>query len=311
MSFKPFVSWAENKARFASLEDYLGFARAFVRAKDGFVEAIIRCQNEPSYRFLQLSADVDHAISRPFNNELFCTAEQLDEFESVILPALANERSVRELPTSDRSLLNRAIYTMQQTIGISLDGLPAKATNKARKINGDLFERLIQLTIQRLGVQCKAASIKVPVLVDGKRECDMSFQHDLVISESDQVKIIGSVKTSSKDRIGKIFVDKMLLNALTSDSVAHMAVFLNDVQRGKRADRSYKVSSTFLPGHFKAYTIKVNPLDGVYYRDLRPNMRTDALLAKEIAQLDYLICEDVWNLLGRSEGVKAEIIPDP
>ena len=35
------------------------------------------------------------------------------------------------------------------------------------------------------------------------------------------------------------------------------------------------MSATFLPGHFKGYTIKLNPLDGVYYCDIRPNMQTD------------------------------------
>lgn len=36
--------------------------------------------------------------------------------------------------------------------------------------------------------------------------------------------------------------------------------------------------SLFLPGHFKAYTIKLNSLDGVYYCDIRPNMMRDTLL---------------------------------
>ena len=199
---------------------------------------------------------------------------------------------------------------MQQSIGIALDGLPASSTNKARKVNGDLFERLIQLLITELGIACKSASIKVPVVIDGKHQCDMSFQHDLVITKGDEVSIIGSVKTSSKDRMGKVFVDKMLLNALTSKPTPHIAIFLNDVQRGRKQERSYRVSSTFLPGHFKAYTIKLNPLDGVYYCDLRPNMQTDALLSSQISVLDRLLCEDIWRLLDQAPVLEAEITPE-
>ena len=59
-----------------------------------------------------------------------------------------------------------------------------------------------------------------------------------------------------------------------------IAIFLNDVQRKKaKKENEYGVSATFLPGHFKAYTVKLNPLDGVYYCDIRPNMLTDSLLS--------------------------------
>ena len=147
-------------------------------------------------------------------------------------------------------------------------------------------------------------------MVAGVKQCDMNFQHDLVVRSADAVKIIGSVKTSSKDRIGKIFVDKMLLKALTGEAVPQIAIFLNDVQRGKKSDQSYKVSSTFLPGHFKAYTIKVNPLDGVYYCDLRPNMKTDPLLSRTISQIDNFFCEEIWSFLDRQTEAPIEIADD-
>lgn len=310
MSFQKFVARAVHKPNFVAIEDYLAFSRDFLISRSKFVQATITCQNEPIYRFYQLSADVGHAISRPFNSNLLCSVVELDVFRDEVLPLLTEERHIRRLDSTARSLLNRAIYTLQQSIGISLDGLPAEATNQARKVNGDLFERLIQLLIVRLGINCTSASIKVPVMLNNERQFDMSFQHDLVISRNDEVRVIGSVKTSSKDRIGKIFVDKMLLNSLASKAVPHVAVFLNDVQRGKRTDRSYKVASTFLSGHFKAYTIKLNPLDGVYYCDLRPNMRTDALLANEISSLDHLLCEDIWMLIENAPALKAEVMPE-
>lgn len=117
------------------------------------------------------------------------------------------------------------------------------------------------------------------------------------------------MKTSSKDRIGKIFVDEMLLRSMVTPAVPHVAVFLNDVQRGKKTDRSYKVSSTFLPGHFKAFTIKLNPLDGVYYCDLRPNMRSDPLLADRIQRIDRLLCDDLSEFMRGDTLVGAQLEP--
>jgi hypothetical protein len=135
----------------------------------------------------------------------------------------------------------------------------------------------------------------------------MKFQHDLIIKAEGKVKSIGSIKTSSKDRLGKIFVDKFLFNRLAETDTPHFAIFLNDVQRGIRIRRSYKVSSTFLPGHFKGYTLKLNPLDGVYYCDIRESMTKDALLQTHIKTIDHFFCTDLWAMLALSPGVEAEV----
>ena len=66
-------------------------------------------------------------------------------------------------------------------------------------------------------------------------------------------------------------MDKFLYSRLTDTALPHIAVFLNDVQRKKtKRQNQYAISATFLPGHFKAYTVKLNALDGVYYCDIRP-----------------------------------------
>ena len=176
--------------------------------------------------------------------------------------------------------------------------MPAGKSNNARKINGDLFERLIRLLAVELGVDCQSGVIRVPVVVDGVELFQMSYQHDLVIRFQDEVKVIGSVKTSSKDRLDKIFMDKFLYNRLAETDIPHIAVFLNDVQRKKtRQENKFGVNATFLPGHFKGYTVKLNPLDGVYYCDIRPNMRTDPLLQSHIRTIDHLFCTDIWWFL--------------
>jgi len=122
------------------------------------------------------------------------------------------------------------------------------------------------------------------------------LQHDLIIEKDLDVRAIGSVKTSSKDRIDKIFVDKFLHNKLTNIFTPHFAVFLNDVQRNGK-EPHYGINSTFLTGHFKGYTIKLNPLDGVYYCDLRPIMKTDKIIQSHISTLDCLFTEDIWKFI--------------
>ena len=154
------------------------------------------------------------------------------------------------------------------------------------------------MILETAGVSCRAGVVQVPVLIDGEEAFSMSYQHDLIVEQKDVVKLIGSVKTSSKDRIDKIFVDKFLYNKLTSSNVPHIAIFLNDVQRKKtRRENEYGISSTFLPGHFKGYTVKLNPLDGVYYCDIRPNMQTEAVLKDHIQTFDNLIIDDIWKFL--------------
>lgn len=200
-------------------------------------------------------------------------------------------------------------YTLQQSIGAALDGLPAGKSNQARKVNGDLFERLIRLLIVSLNVDCVSGTMQVPVKdVDGTELFKSSYQHDLLLSKDDELKIIGSVKTSSKDRIDKVFMDKFLYNRLTDTALPHIAIFLNDVQRKKaKRENEYGISATFLPGHFKAYTVKLNPLDGVYYCDIRPNMVSDALLSQHIKTIDHFFYSDLWELLDRQGQTLEEV----
>jgi hypothetical protein len=97
-----------------------------------------------------------------------------------------------------------------------------------------------------------------------------------------------------------LFMDKFLYNRLTDTALPHIAIFLNDVQRKKtKRENEYGVSATFLPGHFKAYTVKLNSLDGVYYCDIRPNMIEDALLSQHIRTVDHFFYSDLWELLNR------------
>lgn len=54
------------------------------------------------------------------------------------------------------------------------------------------------------------------------------------------------------------------------------------------AEKLKHFNSTFLSGHFRAYTIRLTPMDGVYYCDIRPNMVTDPFLSQHIRTIDHL-----------------------
>ena len=215
-----------------------------------------------------------------------------------LLKLLKSAKDIHANNSEQRNILLNSVYTIQQSIGAALDGLPAGRSNTARKLNGDLFENFIRLIIKEIGVGCRAGVVQVPVVVNGEKLFDMSYQHDLLIEDENKIKVIGSIKTSSKDRIDKIFIDKFLYTKLTETLIPHIAVFLNDVQRkNTRRENEYGINSTFLPSHFKGYTVKLNPLDGVYYCDIRPNMKTEVILKDHIKTFDYLICEDIWKFL--------------
>lgn len=207
----------------------------------------------------------------------------------------ATLENIREI-TGDqmkRNMLNGFIYTTQQSIGCALDALPSSKTNMARKVNGDLFERLIQLIMRKIGLTVESETMNIRVQNSDEA---MKFQNDIEIKVNGEITAVGSVKASSKDRLDKMFLDKLMYNQLTRTDTPHFAIFLHDVQRAGK-EPNYKVGQTFLTGHFKAYTIGLNPMDGVYYCDLRPVMKADKLLGSHIKSLDCLLCEDIWGYI--------------
>ncbi|KKD39632.1 MAG: hypothetical protein WAN66_00820 [Limnoraphis robusta] len=301
MSLTSLVNHATDKERFQTLEDYISFCKEYLSFVEIGLQAKIVSQNENHYQFYQYRDDADYNITRPINT-LLMYEESTFETASIEFLQTLEQLKDRQLPANSlRHVLVCTIYTIQQSIGAALDALPSGRSNQARKVNGDLFERLIRLIISELGIDCVAGTVQVPIKDDNNEIlCTTSYQHDLLISEEDQLKIIGSVKTSSKDRIDKIFVDKFLYSKLTSTDLPHIAIFLNDVQRKKtKKENQSGISATFLPGHFKAYTIKLNPLEGVYYCDIRPNMVIDSLLKQHIKTIDHFFYDDLWYLLNR------------
>ncbi len=298
MKLPEIIAFATNKANFATLQGYYSFCDMYLDYVAENLQAVIVAKNEHRYRFYQYKAEANYQVTRPINSELMYHADDFGKNLEVFVEILNRIKSKQPVSTSEASKINNVVYTLQQSIGATLDALPAGRSNAARKLNGDLFENLIRLLLNEIGISCKTGEVKVPVIEQGKTLFTMRYQHDLIVEKGDVVRAIGSVKTSSKDRLDKIFVDKFLYNSLTETATPHFAIFLNDVQRKcTRRQNEFGTNSTFLPGHFKGYTVKLNPLDGVYYCDICPVMQTDSLLKEHIKTFDKLLLVDIWRLI--------------
>lgn len=170
---------------------------------------------------------------------------------------------------------------------------------------GQLFETLVKLIIQEVGIECEPRTINIPI--PGFPDYEMSYELDLVFSRNKAIitsetkfinvsEVVGSVKTTSKDRIDKVFLDKYLLTKLLGRDIPVIAIFLHDVQRAKKGNSIFGVNTTFKSNHFLGYTVALNKLDGVYYVDPRPEMTTNARLREQIFYFQQFLVKDLWSL---------------
>jgi hypothetical protein len=295
MKLSQLLEYAKDKTNFTNIENYSAFCEKYLLFIYSNLQAVIVSQNETHYRFFQYKKDGNFNVTRPINSNLMISINEFSNSRDSFVYAMKHIKDIKQ-ETEIRQSINKYIYTCQQSIGATLDALPSGESNIARKINGDLFERYIRLILVELGIPVRDGIIPIPVVVNGEELFKMVYQHDLIIEDEKTVKVIGSVKTSSKDRLDKIFMDKFLYNRLTNIETPHFAVFLHDVQR-KGKEPKFGVNTTFLTGHFKGYTVKLNPLDGVYYCDLRPVMYSDPILKENIKTLDCLLIDDIWKFM--------------
>ena len=161
--------------------------------------------------------------------------------------------------------------------------------------------------MQYLGLQCEPRTISLPVpnfpgyVMHYQLDLVFSRQKAILTSETAHIhptEIVGSVKTTSKDRIDKLFLDKYLLRKLLGRDVPVVAIFLHDVQRAARKDSQFAINATFKTGHFLGYTVALTNLDGVYYVDPRPDMLTNPRLTKHIHRIEQFLTRDMWALSG-------------
>lgn len=302
----------QDRSAFGQLEDYLTISRAFLAFVQETRPTRIVSPSHPNYVFYQYGEDYGHKITRPLNVDLFI--ESVGDLESAFerfLAFLADLKRHQDAAVHRRGSkryieskeINKVVYTVQQAVGSIGDSFDSP--NQSRKRVGQLFETLIKLIIQRVGLVCEPRTINIPIPnYPGYQmpcELDLVFSRGkaIIASETEHIQpseVIGSVKTTSKDRIDKVFLDKYLLTKLLGKDIPVVAIFLHDVQRAQRGNSVFGIHSTFKSNHFLGYTVALNKLDGVYYVDPRPEMMAHARLREQIHDFQQFLIRDLWVL---------------
>jgi hypothetical protein len=301
-----------DRSAFGELGHYFTLCHTFLTLIEETQPTRIVSPTDHNYIFYQYDEAYGHRITRPLNTDLFL--ESADSFKSAFERFIAFLADLKRFQESaidqntrrsylDSNEINKVVYTIQQSVGSIGDSFDNP--NQSRKRVGQLFENLIKLIIQEVGLECESRRVTLPIL--GYPDYTMSYELDLVFSRNKAIvafetkfihpaEVVGSVKTTSKDRIDKIFLDKYLLTQFLGREVRVIAIFLHDVQRARRGHSIFGINSTFKSNHFLGYTVALNRLDGVYYVDPRPEMVADERLSKEISDFQRFLTHDLWAL---------------
>jgi transketolase len=177
MNIREIVSKAIDKGNFATLEGYIDFTQRYLDFTAQHLQAVIVSQNENHYQFYQYDEQGNYQITRPINAHLMYKSEAFSVDSPKFPEMLLHLKEIK--PEPERQIINKITYTLQQSIGAALDGIEVGKSNKARKINGDLFENLIRLILNKMGIEAKAGVVQLPVVVSEREQFNMSYQHDL------------------------------------------------------------------------------------------------------------------------------------
>lgn len=237
---------------------------------------------------------------RPINKDLFFN--NIEDFNvnfnklEVILGKL---KSGFEIESSEKEIIDNTIYTIQQSIGVGLDLLVNP--NSARKHVGNRFEELIKVIFTEIGVSNKKLVLQIPYETEEGTKT-YKCENDLILSpfvdvkstsnSLDENEIVVSVKTTSKDRMSKMFIDKILLERFVKHPQKVIGIFLNDVQR-KETDN---ISFTLVSGLFMVYSKFLTELEGIYYLDPPPNANKKPY-SDYMKKFSELITVDIKTLL--------------
>jgi hypothetical protein len=302
----------QDKSAFGTLDDYLWICRTFLDVVKKTRPTRIVSTSHSNYIFYQYGKDYAHKITRPLNVDLFI--ESVSDFKEIFerfVDFLADLKQHQEAAVDlkgrkkyvESKEINKVVYTVQQAVGSIGDSFDNP--NQSRKRVGQLFETLVKLIIQGVGLECEPRTINLPI--PGYPGYKMSYELDLVFSRNKAIitsetrlihpsEVVGSVKTTSKDRIDKVFLDKYLLTRLLGRDIPVVAIFLHDVQRARKGNSIFGINSTFKSNHFLGYTVALNRLDGVYYVDPRPIMEANERLREQIHDFQQFLVKDLWRL---------------
>lgn len=267
------------------------------------IENVITDRNEiKDYYIYSSSIAGTTRFTRPVNRRLFAlnSHEFMNYFDDFLRILQGLKSGKRDFEDLDYSTIDSVVYTIQQSIGVGLDLLVNP--NSARKHAGNRFEELIGLIVSELGIACKKVVLKIPY-TNNKKDI-YSCETDLVFSPFEEVKsnashihpeeVVVSLKTSSKDRMGKIFIDKLLMQEFVGHKVKVVGIFLNDVQRKE----TNNISFTFVSGLFMVYTKFLTKTEGMYFIDPPPAALKPPYTG-HISHFSKFIIDDIWEMTGK------------
>ncbi len=160
----------QDKLAFKSLDDYFTITLAFLDLIARIPPTRIISPSSPNYIFYQYSEDYQHRITRPLNGDLFIESARTFKrsFERFVLfladlrqyqAKILAQGKVRQYVESKE--INKIIYTLQQAIGSIADSFDNQ--NQSRKRAGQLFENLVKLPIQQVGLVCEPRTVVLPI----------------------------------------------------------------------------------------------------------------------------------------------------
>ncbi|MEM9547008.1 MAG: hypothetical protein AAGA77_13590 [Bacteroidota bacterium] len=259
-------------------------------------------KNAAQYRIYSSTIAGTTKFIRPVNSKMFYfDPEDFNKGYERLKDLLAKLRRVGKssLKEDELFIIDSVLYTIQQSLGIGMDLL--LNSNSARKHIGNRFEELIKVIFDEIGIANNKSILKIPYETEAGTKI-YKCENDLILSPHSEVKstssklddteIVVSIKTTSKDRMGKIFIDKLLLEKFVGHKQKIIGIFLNDVQR-KETD---KISFTLVSGLFMVYSTFLTELEGVYYFDLPPNGYKEPF-KKYMSTFSTLISSDIFDLL--------------
>ncbi|HEX9989129.1 MAG TPA: hypothetical protein VGE45_11710 [Chloroflexia bacterium] len=301
----------QSGSRFATLADYFTLSYSFLSFTNNRLTRIVSPTHH-NYIFYQYGEEAGYKITRPLNTKLFIESpvelkNAFDRFFIFLADLKRNQGMFADSDNRKRYIntneINKVVYTLQQALGSIGDSL--ENANQSRKRAGQLFEGLVKLIIQEVGLECEPRRIRLPIpdfpgyVMPYELDLVFSRNRAIITSETGFIypqEVVGSVKLTSKDRIDKVFLDKYLLARLLGRSIPVIAIFLHDVQRARRAGSNFGINSTFKTNHFLGYTVALNKLDGVYYVDPRPEMVANERLREQIFDFQQFLVTDLWRL---------------
>lgn len=264
-------------------------------------EVLTSFKEKGKYRIYMNEQAGARKFIRPINSEFFYLDSKIFKEKYKLFLQLLNriKDGDRKFSDVELSVIDRTIYTIQQSIGAGMDLMVNP--NSARKHVGNRFEELIKSIFTHIGISNEKIVLQIPYDTDEGPKV-YKCENDLILSPYENVRstsnsldeneIVVSVKTTSKDRMGKMFIDKMLLQKFVDHDQKVIGIFLNDVQRKEEANISY----TLVSGLFMVYSNFLIELEGVYYLDPPPNANKEPY-NKYMKSFSELVTKEIWKLL--------------